>query len=134
MVGLGVVADALFARPSALAEVALAWTVLELGAGVALLYGGLARARRSDPDAPRAVALAGISLALGLAVARLALHPDARALAWIALLVVIAPIRSAARSDRRARAPARWARGREAGGVGGRGPGSAAGGTGSGKG
>ena len=59
--------------PLSLGALGLGWTVLELLAGVAMLYGGLARAPRRE--LPRA----GIELALGLSFTYLAL--DAGALA-----------------------------------------------------
>ena len=59
-------------RPTAfeslsLGSLALLWTVLELLAGVAMLYGGLSRAPAKQ------LSLGGISLALGLTVASLSL-------------------------------------------------------------
>jgi len=59
--------------PLSLGALGLAWTVLELLAGVAMLYGGLARAPAKQ------LAQSGITLALGLSVAYLVL--DAGALA-----------------------------------------------------
>lgn len=59
--------------PLSLGALGLAWTVLELLAGVAMLYGGLARAPSS------ALPRAGLELALGLSFSYLAL--DAGALA-----------------------------------------------------
>ena len=59
--------------PLSLGSLGLAWTVLELLAGVAMLYGGLARA----PAKP--LAQAGIMLGLGLSCAYLALGAGALA-------------------------------------------------------
>lgn len=56
-----------------LGSLALLWTVLELLAGVAMLYGGLARAPAKQ------LSLGGISLALGLSVAYLSLDLGAMA-------------------------------------------------------
>lgn len=54
--------------PLSLGALALSWTVLELLAGVAMLYGGLARAPAKE------LALAGLALALGLSGGYLALE------------------------------------------------------------
>jgi hypothetical protein len=59
--------------PVSLGALALTWTVLELLAGVAMLYGGLSR----TPAKP--LALAGVMLALGLSAAYLTLDLGALA-------------------------------------------------------
>ena len=59
--------------PLSLGALGLAWTVLELLAGVAMLYGGLARAPAKQ------LAGAGVMLALGLSFAYLALDVGALA-------------------------------------------------------
>ena len=59
--------------PLALGALGLSWTVLELLAGVAMLYGGLARAPAKQ------LALSGVMLALGLSCAYLALDVGALA-------------------------------------------------------
>lgn len=59
--------------PLSLGALGLMWTVLELLAGVAMLYGGLARAPAKQ------LAMSGIALALGLSCAYLALDLGALA-------------------------------------------------------
>lgn len=59
--------------PLSLGSLGLLWTVLELLAGVAMLYGGLARAPAKQ------LALSGVMLALGLSCAYLALDVGALA-------------------------------------------------------
>lgn len=60
-------------EPLSLGALGLSWTVLELLAGVAMLYGGLSRAPAKQ------LALSGVMLALGLSCAHLALDIGALA-------------------------------------------------------